>query len=50
MIAAFDSVSGNKQMSLSAGQAINYIATPYGYETHKRHCLHAGFVPLRYIR
>ena len=22
---------------------------PYGYETHKHHCLHAGFVPPYYI-
>ena len=22
---------------------------PYGYETHKCHCLHAGFAPLYYI-
>ena len=26
------------------------LYTPYGYETHKRHCLHAVFVPLCYIR
>ena len=25
------------------------LYTPYGYETHKRHCLHAGFAPLCYI-
>ena len=26
------------------------LYTPYGYETHKRHCLYAGFAPLCYIR
>ena len=26
------------------------LYTPYGYETHKHHCLYAGFAPSCYIR